>query len=738
MDDIAFLNTKPYLHRGGIFADCARKAAELPTHIPTAESGEETDEEAETGGVPPGVPNLKLGDNKSNGVDGLRQRHTKGDKTVQDDAVSVKSTQSAPLIGDQKKEKEHARKRSWFSSSTSLRNKLPSTNENDTNASSASSNTSLTEAAKYKLAQSRAEAARDDSDSVAERLRDILDSGKAKAGSTSTEGSVRITDPYHLGLPNFAPERADSDPTILSSSPQHSPNMVTPILPSSASFESLDSGDTRNESKVTAIASAAKGTETQSKTPSLFRRASDKSINSTRSVSSAFGSAPVPTMSQASQESTSSGASQQTISSTTSAIIQTWKTKANDKQAIQAGVNQAKDAMAKWSSKWQNYKRAHNTANPGGGEQEDPLSHDAAEPVADVFGEPAFIGMGSTAATPTVKPREDHVTSVAEPSRPAESSPRGASSLSSDKEQRPRSGSLISTSPTGQFKPSAPVPATSVTTTDPATSHFSSSPTKTTASQPIRRVPPPSTVPVHPAFSNKRKTSTSGANAYRPAAMMSVPGIDDSRRFAVSSEDYKTTSKEQATPALPQRPRAPVAGSSDSGATPRPTEIQSTATTSFESTTSSSPPASQPERPGSQEEAAVSSPPKLTASRFQARSPSASSSSKGVDTRSIASSPPVKASTPSPSPPPLPARSGPSEDEEKSEIEGLPSAQTSSLSVLASSTTPPDLVVEPPTPAPPLPKRKEVGDSEAPTSPAPAAPHVVPVTSAEKASEDAA
>jgi hypothetical protein len=232
------------------------------------------------------------------------------------------------------------------------------------------------------------------------------------------------------------------------------------------------------------------------------------------------------------------------------AILQNWKTKATDKQAIQASVNQARDAMSKWGSKFQAYRKAQQAATE-------------AEQTPSVQARESMDGEND-ASTPQSISGGDRPSSREGGALPVPASrPRSISKQdgSLTPESRSRSSSLISSSPKGHFKPSA------ATTTISLSSSSAASPVTAVSSEQLsqrsptlHRVPPPSAVPVHPAvgvdFENRAPPPK--RKSYTPAPMMSIPGIDDSRRFHVSSADVSDSNAR--APPLPARKPSPQEG----------------------------------------------------------------------------------------------------------------------------------------------------------------------------------
>ena len=606
MDDIAFLNTKPYAHRGGIFADCARKAAELDDGTGpgvntghTDEGNPDDEEDNEAGNIAPGVPNLKLGDDRSESpavesvstASNMRQRLPESRK-VSDSGASIKSSQSVPLLDETRKDKDnHARKKSWFSSSLTTSTPSPpaakanrlQTTESDTalpldsNNSKVESSPSSTVPARHLISRKSApatpESIPEGTDGAAERLRGILESGKksrSNSGPSADEISKSVS-ALDLEVSASSTEHAKLGPSLIVS-PEHPTTSVSKV-PSNISS---DGNETSQAPLTTSLDTHNTASTTGSSVlPPLFRDRSDTSVssiatNSSGSSASAFriSSGLSPT---ASPISTSSSGLPASGSSTT--LLTNWRAKAADKQALQAsvdrGVLQAKDTMSKWSNKWQAYRKQQSNERQDISED---ASGAAADPTLDVFGSSAQSASSSETLTPEKKQLEATPAVVMSKS-PSQSS---AGSISSHRsrpdenyEGRSRANSVISTSPR-ILKPHAPTTTTSLTTGESVSMmppSASTSPNLSSRSPGnFKRVPPPSTVPVHPAFSNNTQARRTAAQSkqpgmsdktgYQAATMMAIPGIDKSKVFSASSEDFKKNvgDKSANIPTLPARP----------------------------------------------------------------------------------------------------------------------------------------------------------------------------------------
>jgi len=585
MDDIAFMNTRRHAHRGGIFGDSRRKEPDLtgtnpPGARPHDSAPEDSELEEEGGTLAPGVPNLKLGDDKADEV-GLRQRAPLSRKKS-DSNMSTKSAPPIPANSD--KEKEHSRKKSWFSTYTSAIPSAisPTPPSNPTFDCTPTSISSLafasdsalpaqgrpdlpTQAAVSRTPSTKRQAPPPAPDSyaahedgAADKLRGILQSDRTTASRKASISGQSTSE----GTPGSLKMAADT--LSAGSNAGIAASSLAPPSSSSASSASLDSiSTTKMPTKDQPFDIGSAYTADAVARPTISRKKSDKSISSIQTTSStnSIGGPPItisidPTSSAASSSSNLG----QSPTNTTSALLNQWKAKAADKQAIQAsvdrGVLQAKDAMNKWSNRWQAYKKqqAERTQGSELGQDEVPsrqYHYHAPEPAPDVF------AASTTPPHRSSSPLANH-TDLPSSSPASSQKPR----TSGDNDTR-----NISASPTGHFiKPSTATAATSLAVGEavamvPSTSSTGQSlPSDSQSAKPLKRVPPPSTIPVHPAFStadkHARRSSTQTKPGYQAAPMMAIPGIEDSRRFALGSADLAA---DQAAPALPSRPLPPIA-----------------------------------------------------------------------------------------------------------------------------------------------------------------------------------
>lgn len=572
MDDIAFFDTMSYPQRGGIYGECARVVTDLSGDGEAMEAAIDTEE----GHLLPGVPNPKLSDPKEGASDNLRQRPSRGRKSS--GAESVLSTKTMPadlsgnaggrmshtdlrpsptsisldlLNGTKPKSKDHSRSTSWFTGSGKSKSKdgatepsqtqHTSTSTVDTNVQSSSSTDSLQSTPSTNLDQ---QSILSDQQKASDNLRNIL-----KSKSTSALRSDPAVPPSTTKL-DIAPDAA------LTSSPG-------PVIykTSSGSSASTETGSMLRQSSHSDPEASGQSEQISDDTTSLFRRKSNKSTTSARSTASSADGQGEPADGASIMSASGSAMTTSSTSSSNIAILQNWKTKATDKQAIQASVNQARDAMSKWGTKWQAYRKSQQT----GGSQtstSDGMSMEFNFDAGAAGSEDnqSRIGPATGLFTDSSLGRTEMPLKSTSPLRPSplETSTTGHRT---PPDSRSRSSSLISTSPTGHFKPSAAITTTSLSIPEtPETLMLSAGPSLESAStsQPaIRRVPPPPSMPPHPALARDvgdLPAAPPKRNSYKPAPMMSIPGIQDSRRFHASSSDVTMATAAQAqAPPLPSR-----------------------------------------------------------------------------------------------------------------------------------------------------------------------------------------
>nr|CRX79013.1 hypothetical protein ls5930a1_00066 [Leucosporidium scottii] len=329
-----------------------------------------------------------------------------------------------------------------------------------------------------------------------------------------------------VGSATGTPELSSSPlPALPSSSP------AAP-LPSSQSTPSLSTKTERPPSP------APSTTSTLASTSSLAPPA----VPSRPSFTKTLPSTPPPPPRRSPTHQTTLSADSSTTA--TSSILSSWRTKAADKEALAAGVAQAKDTMKRWGATW-------NARKAGAGK--DSVAEDAEDDVGassppqdggrslsssrerEVEGSPTrkdesyrdyragkrnngngdyFPTDPSTSSPSTAPISMPDVPSAARPARDfttavSASPPRPSTT-------RTHRSSLSSSPSAGHFTPAAPSPTTKLST----------APTFATGSPSLSTSP-----------SKTSTTTTAPARAYKPATMMAIPGIrDESRRNAVASD----------------------------------------------------------------------------------------------------------------------------------------------------------------------------------------------------------
>ncbi|KAK4055468.1 hypothetical protein OIV83_000014 [Microbotryomycetes sp. JL201] len=237
---------------------------------------------------------------------------------------------------------------------------------------------------------------------------------------------------------------------------------------------------------------------------------------------------------------------------TTASLLASWRTKAADKQALAAGVAQAKDTMKRWGANWQARRAAAAAAAAGEVDEFDPTTspmQDGSSVVpgsspahavehgetyrdyrasktnktGDYYGStsaPISVPGSSTSAAAVGGGRSRQVSSSGSPG----TSPLGAGVV------RNRTASLSSSpSSAGHFNPTAASPTTKLTT---ATTTFPSQPSMLTSSP--------------PGGGGAGAMTGQQPRAYKAMTMMSIPGIrDESHRQAVARDHLAAGEKKQ-------------------------------------------------------------------------------------------------------------------------------------------------------------------------------------------------
>ncbi|KZT53759.1 hypothetical protein CALCODRAFT_557334 [Calocera cornea HHB12733] len=325
MDDIPFFDTRDLLARGGIFADSARKEKHIIglASGPSVESSNRTEAEGlepaslENEYAPVETTPMKS-ERTLNGASLLGRTETRA------------STASAPLLGVVgKEEKGHGKKGSWFGGGGKKGN-VPS--------SWASGSASVVGVGMPGSASKPG-------------APEELAPGPGLASEQSAPlGRRSLSDPS-------APKMRNEDLTLHRERSADSATnpMQGVVFPSTDALDMGPPSASSTSSRSSAV-SISTSTPTQRLGPGLPRRPS-------RAISSGSYPSPEPwpspTNSPVKGDSVLSGGSESSTSTQQQGtILASWRSRAADKQALQASVTQAKDAMKKWGVSFAAKRRA--------------------------------------------------------------------------------------------------------------------------------------------------------------------------------------------------------------------------------------------------------------------------------------------------------------------------------------------------------------------------------------------
>ena len=491
MDDMPFFDTSNYRYRGGIYADTALRPDVAENTASETQKQESTAVVSATDTSTPGVPhtmmNEKLANDKSERP-AAPKRKTSGD--------SVKSSKSVPLPG---KDAEHVRKRSWFTSKNA--EARPPSPE---------------------IGHDRPSLPAEPSRSYRDRNGDgsvkVEDLGTLSSDTSSSTAADRLRSIHRAATINHPGVNGTNDPLPVRhvNAVSHIDNIATSrtaIAGDPAMRTQEDGSDSDASGKRRRPSSQSNNTRSRESTTSdgssSSRRlssfnTSQESGDSESTTDTAASSVPASDLDARLDAAAINGAA-----TATPATQMLSAFKARDRQAMQASLNtasvQASKTAKELATKWGN---SFNTLRRNNFGMRDGQSDIASSSGLSIYG-------GSLAQ---------------DQNRAATAS---SDTLSQGSNSRTPSLLSVSSSAAAQFQPSGPVPTVAVVASPVIATDTTI--TSSSASKTIHRVPPPSTVAVHPAISlNGRQGQKSGA-AYAPAPMMSIPGMDESRRFATSS-----------------------------------------------------------------------------------------------------------------------------------------------------------------------------------------------------------
>ncbi|SGY41127.1 BQ5605_C003g02473 [Microbotryum silenes-dioicae] len=210
------------------------------------------------------------------------------------------------------------------------------------------------------------------------------------------------------------------------------------------------------------------------------------------------------------------------VSGTANSIISSWRTKASDKEAIAAGVAQAKDAMKRWGANWSARRKIDEDVSSPPQDDGQSLLSSTSDPTLGKAADGSYRDYRASKSTAASGGEYFHPVSTAG-SAPVAIVGDGSISIENGDGGRAKKNSLASSPSKTHFTPAASSPTTKI-----------SAVATLAAGSPTEPIPRPL-----PTTTHKSPTSPPNAPArvYRPATMMAIPGIrDDAKRKAIAAD----------------------------------------------------------------------------------------------------------------------------------------------------------------------------------------------------------
>lgn len=345
----------PHSIRAGILGEAARRNEELATAAP--------DPAAEEGiSIDIGNDSIDEQDEASVGESGLRKRNlppahsSSGIFSTRSPATSIASAPLPDAVSSQQ-EKQHNRKKSWFASSiasvpsaSSFRPRAPSTSSSSSTLSK-SMPASATPPVPDLPAQLQSDSPPERS--AADQLRGVLQNDERKSAAVMQKsGSHSGPSSRRSSMASHSPERRPAfsiaDPVGIYASPNTSGETL-PVEPPTISTPPSDPVTAPMEELTPRVSLKASNPSLRSVSPSQASSVPDSSSaeTSARDHLPSVASSPIVSQRAASIHSHNSGASSSNVT-----LLESLKAKAADKEALQASVTQARDAMKRWGAGW--------------------------------------------------------------------------------------------------------------------------------------------------------------------------------------------------------------------------------------------------------------------------------------------------------------------------------------------------------------------------------------------------
>ncbi|SCZ95768.1 BZ3500_MvSof-1268-A1-R1_Chr8-1g09785 [Microbotryum saponariae] len=210
------------------------------------------------------------------------------------------------------------------------------------------------------------------------------------------------------------------------------------------------------------------------------------------------------------------------VPGTANSIISSWRTKASDKEAIAAGVAQAKDAMKRWGANWSARRKIDEDVSSPPQDDGQSLPSSTSDPTLGKVADGSYRDYRASKSTAARGGEYFHPVSTAG-SAPVAIVGDGSISVENGDGGRAKKNSLTSSPSKTHFTPAASSPTTKI-----------SAVATLAAGSPTEPIPRPL-----PTTTHKSPTSPPNAPArvYKPATMMAIPGIrDDAKRKAIAAD----------------------------------------------------------------------------------------------------------------------------------------------------------------------------------------------------------